>query len=173
MKKLIVIIKEDTLWPKEKAENTLPVNQKVSLKKKNLSSFEAQQVKDPAFSLQWLRSLLWLGFDPQPGNFHMPQMWPNNDNKIYKNKSPITYLPDKTGRFSRLGVGTWNKYMPVPQVPLEACLAMEDLRLELQSEIPSMKVTVFKGTSFLRNLHCVGLWLRKNIFTTTDHPLPV
>lgn len=29
----------------------------------------AQQVKDPVFSLLWLRSLLWLGFDPWPGNF--------------------------------------------------------------------------------------------------------
>ena len=30
-------------------------------------------VKDPSLSLQQLRSLLWLGFDPWPGNFHMPQ----------------------------------------------------------------------------------------------------
>lgn len=33
------------------------------------SSLVAQQVKDPVFSLLWLRSLLWLGFDPWPGNF--------------------------------------------------------------------------------------------------------
>ena len=31
----------------------------------------AQQVKDPTLSLQWLRLLLWLRFDPWPGNFHM------------------------------------------------------------------------------------------------------
>ena len=32
-----------------------------------------QGVKNPALSLQWLGSLLWLRFDPWPGNFHMPQ----------------------------------------------------------------------------------------------------
>ena len=30
-----------------------------------------QRDKDPAFSLLWLRSLLWCRFDPWPGNFHM------------------------------------------------------------------------------------------------------
>ena len=30
-----------------------------------------QQVKDLALSLQWLGSLLWLGFYPWPGNFYM------------------------------------------------------------------------------------------------------
>ena len=30
-------------------------------------------VKDPVLSLLWLRSLLWLGFDPWPRNFHIPQ----------------------------------------------------------------------------------------------------
>ena len=34
----------------------------------------AQQVKDPALSLQWLRSLLWHRFNPWPRNFHMPQV---------------------------------------------------------------------------------------------------
>ena len=33
------------------------------------SSLVAQQVKNLAFSLQWLRSLLWQRFDPCPGNF--------------------------------------------------------------------------------------------------------
>ena len=33
----------------------------------------AQPVKDPALSLQWLGSLLWLKFEPWPRNFHMPQ----------------------------------------------------------------------------------------------------
>jgi len=32
------------------------------------SSLVAQWVKDPALSLPWLRSQLWLGFDPWPGN---------------------------------------------------------------------------------------------------------
>ena len=35
------------------------------------SSLEAQWLKDPALSLQWLGSLLWHGLDPWPGNFHM------------------------------------------------------------------------------------------------------
>ena len=30
-----------------------------------------KRVKDPALSLQWLGSLLWHGFSPWPGNFHM------------------------------------------------------------------------------------------------------
>ena len=32
------------------------------------SSCVAQCVKNPALSLQWLRLLLWRGFDPWPGN---------------------------------------------------------------------------------------------------------
>ena len=35
-----------------------------------------QWVKDPVLSLQWLRSLLWRGFDPWPGNFHLPKEQP-------------------------------------------------------------------------------------------------
>ena len=30
-----------------------------------------QWVKDPALSLQWLGSLLWLGWDPQPRHFQV------------------------------------------------------------------------------------------------------
>ena len=30
-----------------------------------------QWIKDPAWSLQWLGSLLWLRFNPWPRNFHM------------------------------------------------------------------------------------------------------
>ena len=36
----------------------------------------AQQVKDTALSSLQLRLLLWLGFDPLPGYFHMPRVWP-------------------------------------------------------------------------------------------------
>ena len=36
----------------------------------------AQQVKDPALSLLWLRSLLWRGFNPWPGNSPMLQTQP-------------------------------------------------------------------------------------------------
>ena len=32
----------------------------------------AQWVKDPVLSLQWLGLLLWGGFHPWPGKFHMP-----------------------------------------------------------------------------------------------------
>ena len=35
------------------------------------SFFVAQWVKDPALSLQRLRSLLWLRFDPWCRNFHL------------------------------------------------------------------------------------------------------
>ena len=38
-----------------------------------------QQVKDPAVSLQQLRLLLWRGFHPWPGNFHMPQAQPKKE----------------------------------------------------------------------------------------------
>ena len=34
--------------------------------------------KDPALSLLWLRSLLWCGFNPRPGNFCMLQVKPKN-----------------------------------------------------------------------------------------------
>ena len=46
----------------------------------------AQQVKGPALSLQQLRSLLWLRFDPWPGNFHMPQAQPLHLTKKKKKK---------------------------------------------------------------------------------------
>ena len=37
--------------------------------------------KDSALSLQWLRSLLWHRFDPWPGKFHMPSVWPKKEKK--------------------------------------------------------------------------------------------
>ena len=49
----------------------------VTLYKKVLrSSLVVEGVEDLALSLQQLRSLLWRGFDPWPGNFHMLQLWP-------------------------------------------------------------------------------------------------
>ena len=36
----------------------------------------AQQVMDPSSLLLWHGSLLWQGFDPWPGNFHMPWTQP-------------------------------------------------------------------------------------------------
>ena len=50
------------------------------------SSPVAQQVTDPALSLQQLGSLLWHRFDPWPGNFHMLQMWQNKTKA--KTKTP-------------------------------------------------------------------------------------
>ena len=35
--------------------------------------------KDPALSVQHFWSLLWRGFDPWPGNFHMLQAWPKQN----------------------------------------------------------------------------------------------
>lgn len=40
----------------------------------------AQEVKDPA-SLQWLRSLLWPGFDPWPRNICMWQVQAKRENR--------------------------------------------------------------------------------------------
>ena len=34
-----------------------------------------QWVRDPLLRQLWYRSQLRLGFDPWPGNFHMPQVW--------------------------------------------------------------------------------------------------
>ena len=50
----------------------------------NRSSPVAQQVKDLALSLPWFGSLLWRGFSPWCGNFHMPQVWPKKKIKDIK-----------------------------------------------------------------------------------------
>ena len=50
-------------------------------------SLVVQWVKDLALSLQQLRSPLCLGFNHWPRNFHMPQVWPQKQNKkLNKNK---------------------------------------------------------------------------------------
>ena len=41
----------------------------------------AQLVKDQALSLLWSGLLLWLGFDPSAGNFHMLWAWPKKEKK--------------------------------------------------------------------------------------------
>jgi len=41
----------------------------------------AQWVKDPALSLQWFGLLLWYGFNPWPGKFHMPWVPPDEKEK--------------------------------------------------------------------------------------------
>ena len=63
------------------------------------SSLVAQQVKDQALSLLWLRSQLWHRFDPWPRNFHMP--WgahkrrggkiSNFSNTQLRGKSPLSF----------------------------------------------------------------------------------
>ena len=50
----------------------------------------AQQVKDMAWPQLWLRSHLWLRFNPWPGNFHMLWVQPTKQNKtlICSSKQP-------------------------------------------------------------------------------------
>ena len=48
------------------------VVQMTSIKSNLRSSLLAQRVKDMALSLQQLRLLQWLQFDPWPGSLHMP-----------------------------------------------------------------------------------------------------
>ena len=51
----------------------------------------AQQVKDPALSLLWIRSLLWHGFNLWPRKFYMPQVQPKKKKKKKKeNPDPWT-----------------------------------------------------------------------------------
>ena len=47
-----------------------------------------QQVKDPVWSLQQLESLLWLGFNPCPRNFHMQSAQPKTKQNKQKKKVP-------------------------------------------------------------------------------------
>ena len=49
----------------------------------------AQQLKDPALSLQQLGSLLYLRFYPRPGNFHVLQVRPKKKKKS-KNKKIVS-----------------------------------------------------------------------------------
>ena len=45
-----------------------------------------QGAKDMVLSLPRLGSLLWHGFDPWPGNFHMPRVGPKKKKKTYQLK---------------------------------------------------------------------------------------
>ena len=49
-----------------------------------------QWVEDLVLSLHWLRSILWHGFDPWPGNFHMP--WVQPPKKTNKNLKKSCYM---------------------------------------------------------------------------------
>ena len=54
-------------WPSRKE-----VGQTVLKNLLERSSLVAQRGKNLALSIQWLRSLLWLGFHPCPVNLHIP-----------------------------------------------------------------------------------------------------
>ena len=44
-------------------------------------------VKNPPLSPLWLKSLLWPGFNPWPGNFRMPWAQPKKKGSTLKKKS--------------------------------------------------------------------------------------
>ena len=77
-------------------------------------------------------------------------------------KSPITYFPDKTGRLLCLGLGTVNARSSLSVY----CVLPGHVRhvRNFSLEISNMKVTVTKGTSFLRNMHHVGIMVEKKHF---------
>ena len=55
-----------------------------------------QQVKDPVLSLQQLGLLLWCGFNPWPGNFHMPWVQKKKKKKKFPgNLITINNFPKK------------------------------------------------------------------------------
>ena len=48
-----------------------------------------QQIKDLALSLQQLVWLLWCGFNPWPGNFHMLPAQPKKKKKVIKENKGV------------------------------------------------------------------------------------
>ena len=40
-----------------------------------------QWIKDPVWPQLWHKSQMRLRFNPWPGNFHMPQVWPKEEKK--------------------------------------------------------------------------------------------
>ena len=69
------------------------------------SSLVAHQVEDLVLSLQWLGSLLWLWFDPWPGDVHEPQEQPNKKVQI----------PNSLEILISLWVGPMNLHFKKPQ----------------------------------------------------------
>ena len=59
------------------------------IKRKTGSSHVAWWGKDPALRQLWCRRQLQRGFDPWPGNFHMPQVWPR---KKKEKQMPTTLM---------------------------------------------------------------------------------
>ena len=62
------------------------------VKSSELAFPDGLTVQDPALSLLRLGSLLWLGFDPWPGDFHMLRVWPE------KKSSELQLLYPQTPR---------------------------------------------------------------------------
>ena len=65
-----------------------------------------QWVKDPALLQMWHRSPLWFVFDPWPGNFHVPQLWP-------KNKKIIKYKINKIAIYYKIKLTKIEKVNPI------------------------------------------------------------
>ena len=65
----------------------------------------SQWVKNPVLSLLWPGSLQWHGFNPWPGNFHMPWV---KQNKTKQNKTKIyIYILSGIILVSCLKIWTW------------------------------------------------------------------
>ena len=60
------------------------------------SSLVAQWVKDPLVSLLRFWSLPWHGFNPWPGNFHMPWMWPKRPQRPMSTWAEVMGLVGET-----------------------------------------------------------------------------
>ena len=52
----------------------------------------AQLVKDLALLQLWCRSKLWCSFNPWPGNFNMPLMWPKKKKKNNENHKEVFFF---------------------------------------------------------------------------------
>ena len=61
-------------------------------------------VKDLALSLQWLQKLLWLRFNPWPGNFYMPQVWQKTKQNIKKKKKKKQNMKKKKKKKVKLEI---------------------------------------------------------------------
>ena len=74
----------------------MQTNVKEALNKEMEESPGGLVVKDLALSLLWLRSLLWWGFDPWPGNFCMPWAWQKKKKKKKKKRAEETAPGNKS-----------------------------------------------------------------------------
>ena len=59
-------------------------------------------VKDLALSLQWIRLLLWLRFDPWPGKFCILQIWLKK-----RERENILRVNSWSHALSQEGLGSW------------------------------------------------------------------